>query len=154
MGVGGGLTGLGIGYIMVQRSNGAHGRPFTRYTLPTLEVRMVLEAMRERNESFELEYTRIAGAPPLDDHAAAEEWRASGCGTRVRLREADGARDCSAVDTCAAGDWFVRWAARRACAEDELAVLATPPGWLARKLLLANPYPILQPAGRYCGSSG
>ena len=39
------------------------------------------------------------------------------------------------------------------CAADELALLG-PPGWLAPMLLLSNPYPILEPAGRYCGSSG
>ena len=46
----------------------------------------------------------------------------------------------------------------RSCsALDEIGMLAArheQPGWLASTLLLSNPYPILSPAGRYCGSSG
>ena len=70
-------------------------------------------------------------------------------------RQRNGRHECSAVDTCAQGlgNWLP-FTATASCAPDELAVLEQPPGWLARKLVLSNPYPILEPAGRYCGSSG
>jgi hypothetical protein len=43
LGVGGGLTAFGMGLIFRQQANGAHGRPFIRYTLPALEMRMMLQ---------------------------------------------------------------------------------------------------------------
>ena len=150
--MGGGLTTVGLGLVFEQTPNGAAGKPFTRYTLPALELRQMLARMRELNDTFTLTYTRIAGQPPLHDHAAAEAWRADGCGRRVTLTErAGGERLCKQFDTCAR-----RAALPRACASDELGLLVGPngPGWLANTLLLSNPYPILSPAGRYCGSSG
>ena len=163
--VGGGLVHLGLGLNFVQDANGAHGRPFTRFTLPAFELRMMLEGMRAVNETFTLELTRIRGTAPGHDHEAAEVWRARGCGTRMWLKEATehGARvrTCYALDTCSAielptamGDLLGTMAQRRPCDEDELELLTWSPGWHARKLLLSNPYPLLEPAGRYCGSSG
>lgn len=132
-----------------QSPNGADGQPFVKYTLPALEVRLMLLAIKARNESFTLEYTRVAGPPPAQ-HAAAEAWRARGCGTRVVVStEPSGAWTCAATDTCSP-----RSASGGACASDELAMLTMAPGWLARTLVLSNPYPILEPPGRYCGSSG
>jgi hypothetical protein len=111
--------------------------------------------MRAANESFDLVYTRIADDAPIADHQAAEAWRASGCGLRVSLHEEPGTRKCTAVDTCAAGSALWPFGpTSRACADDELAMIDAPPGLLARTLVLSNPYPILEPAGRYCGSSG
>uniref|UniRef100_A0A7S3AHL5 Uncharacterized protein n=1 Tax=Haptolina ericina TaxID=156174 RepID=A0A7S3AHL5_9EUKA len=110
----------------------------------------MLQGMRLRNETFTLVYTRVKGPPP-SDHAAAEAWRAAGCGKRIELTErAGGSRACSEIDTCK--QRVPR--GTEPCRADELAVLEAPPGWLARTILLSNPYPILQPAGRYCGSSG
>ena len=172
--VGGGLTGVGLGLIFRQAPNGAAGRPFVRYTLPALELRQMLGRMRELNESFTLVYTRISGTPPRNDHAAAEAWRAEGCGRRITLVErarggegvgaGGGERSCTQLDTCQARDsllsaWFLPawWWAQEPCAPDEIGMLAArheQPGWLASTLLLSNPYPILSPAGRYCGSSG
>lgn len=167
--VGGGLTRLGLGLVFEQAPNGVNGSRFIQYTLPALEVRMMLEAIRSIGEGFVLEYTRIRSAPPLE-HTAAEAWRATGCGTRVTLRQPSGqllhtpsgqpsgqpaeeahGRSCTAVDTCAPGSDAQL---PRACASDELAVLDVPPGWLARTFVLSNPYPILELAGRMCGSSG
>ena len=142
--------------------NGANGTVFVRYTLPALELRMMLLAMRLRREGFELEYVQISGRPPLmGDHAEAEAWRATGCGRRVRLRERPGsARSCTVVDTCAASSNSThrpalrQWRRRQRCPADELAVLDAEPGWLARKLVLGNPYPILDIPGRGCSGSG
>lgn len=149
--VGGGLTTLGLGLVFEQAANGAQDKEFVRYSLPALELRMMLEAIRERSEAFEIEYTTIAGGPP-SEHALAEAWRADGCGVRVTLKEdpARRARTCTATDTCRGSSWR----RHRACDADTIAMLDTPPRWLARTLLLSNPYPLLKPAGRYCGSSG
>lgn len=88
----------------------------------------------------------------MDDHLAAEEWRASGCGMRISVREeptiTGAQRICTALDTCGQQQDEVT------CEEDELALLTVPVGWLARTLVLSNPYPILDPPGRYCGTSG
>jgi hypothetical protein len=149
--IGGGLTSFGLGLVFAQAPNGANGA-FIKYTLPALELRMMLVSMRLLNESFVLEYTRITGAPPQNDHVGAEAWRAKGCGRRVTFQEkSGGTRVCSTVNTCS-DDHSVQ----KPCATDELAMLVgdDEPGWFARKMVLSNPYPILEPAGRYCGSSG
>merc|ERR1711988_1371871 len=127
-----------------------------RYTLPALELRMMLQGMRQANENFTLVYTRIASTPSQHDHAAAEAWRVSGCGRRVTLNEHIHAVEryvsCYVEDTCVHTNLTSPIFAAEVCAKDELALLE-PPGWLAPKLLLHNPYPILEPVGRYCGSS-
>lgn len=151
--VGGGLTGLGLGLVFNQHSNGAGGQPFLKYTLPALELRSMLVGMRSAGKPFSLTYTRLAGMPSRQDHAAAEAWRATGCGRRVTLREhpTSGALNCEVVDTCAENR--TKAAPSEECTPDELALLP-PPGWIAHTLLLHNPYPILDPSGRHCGSSG
>eukprot|EP00747_Dinoflagellata_sp_TGD_P178749 gnl/TRDRNA2_/TRDRNA2_28284_c1_seq1.p1 gnl/TRDRNA2_/TRDRNA2_28284_c1~~gnl/TRDRNA2_/TRDRNA2_28284_c1_seq1.p1 ORF type:complete len:473 (-),score=37.84 gnl/TRDRNA2_/TRDRNA2_28284_c1_seq1:91-1344(-) len=150
--IGGGLTAIGLGLAFRQEANGASGRPFIQYTLPVLELRIMLEAIRTRNETFNLVFTRIAGMPPIHNHSLAEAWRSSGCGIRISLHEEPPhKRECEAVDTCHVEAGTLR---SRACDSDELALLHNRPGWFARKLVLSNPYPILQPPGRYCGSSG
>ena len=151
---GGGLTAFGLGLLFAQGSNGADGKPFVRYTLPAFEVRMMLEIMRREQERFTLVYTRIAGSPPHGDHEGAEAWRAHGCGLRVTLHETPSQRACSVVDTCSSRGWLAERLAARRCDNDELVLLDAPSSWLARTLLLSNPYPILEPRGRYCGSSG
>ena len=126
----------------------AAARAYTRrYTLPALELRLMLEGMRRAGETFSLTYTRIAGAPPNDDHAAAEAWRAEGCGTTVqlheeyaevndngggggrrssssrRVRKVRKAQTCVALDTCEKD--VHRWRQKK-CTSGELAMRLEP----------------------------
>ena len=57
------------------------GEPFTKYTMPALELRRFLHELRRAGEAFELTYTRLD---------AAEDARlrpSTATGTTVRLRE-------------------------------------------------------------------
>ena len=56
--LGGGLTALGLGPLKEGSVNGV-GEDFIRYTIPALELRMMLEEIRNRKEEFTLEYTRF-----------------------------------------------------------------------------------------------
>ena len=57
--------------------------PFVRYTVPSLQLRRMLEEVRGAGEPFELEYTELDGA--LGD----ERWRTASAGARrVRVSEA------------------------------------------------------------------
>ena len=45
--------------------NGAGGEgTFIRYTIPALELRLMLEGARRLNETFTLEYTQVQSSPP------------------------------------------------------------------------------------------
>ena len=122
--------------------------------------------------------SRIRGQgpiPPWDDIDEAERWRRDGCGTRVFIKERyvpspDGSkqriRECYTLDTCiisvmfpflpsSPGSRVNRLLMRSSsCATDEIGVLDEAPGILGRKLLVSNPYAILDVPGRYCGTSG
>eukprot|EP00972_Heterocapsa_arctica_P023113 3402138-Heterocapsa_arctica.AAC.1 len=68
--------------------NGGKGTEFIRYTIPALELRVMLGGARKMNESFSLEYTQIRandGVAPGISTAGDEAWRADGCGRRVSL---------------------------------------------------------------------
>ena len=162
---------LGLGPLQANLPNGSDG--FIRYTLPSLEMRMMLKDMRRLGESFTLEYTRIRGPEPMppwfDTIDAAEHWRINGCGTRVYVHEKQHTwyrtRVCLALDTCAPSPSFLppepnavinRISGRsRKCAKDEIAMIDVSPGLFARTMLLSNPYPILDGlTGRFCGTSG
>ena len=166
-----GLSALGLGCSKSRPPvNGADGN-FTRYTLPALEIRTMLQEMRRQKEAFRLEYTRIKGPVPWGIDAA-EKWRIDGCGMRVVLREdGRGVRECLSIDTCLSTLEFLPDSPDAAinrilgrstrCAADEIALLDTSPGLLASTLLYSNPYPILTWPdsdeviyARLCGTKG
>ena len=96
--------------------------PFVSYDMPAVELRRVLAELRGANESFTLRYARLR--PPVARGGAATVWR------RVWVRERGGASSCEMAD---AGE-----TRRRPCDVTEVAA-QPPPGWLASKLLVANP---------------
>ena len=117
----------------------------------------MLLGSRRLNETIHVEYTQIHSNPPGDGGERDEAWRASACGRHVTLDEEGGmwrgvegwgrTRRCVVRDSCTEG------AKSRFCDPHDLAMLPVP-GYWGPKLVLSNPYPILTPAGRYCGPSG
>ena len=108
------------------------GEPFTKYTMPALELRRFLHELRRAGEAFELTYTR----PDAAEDARLRPSTATG--TTVRLREdGSGGRSCTVL-----GGGALASLLGSPCAPDELALLP-PPSALARKLLLFEPYPII-----------
>ena len=102
--------------------------PFLRYTVPALEFRRLLKEARAQNESFSVTYTVLDGD-------GDEIWRRGAAGRTVTLVEnGAGNRACSIAR---AGPF------KKACDPGEIALLP-PPGWLASKLLLQQPYPIIE----------
>ena len=102
--------------------------PFVRYTVPALEFRRLLKEARAQNESFSVTYTVLDGD-------GDEIWRRGAAGRTVTLVEnGAGNRACSVAR---AGPF------KSACDPGEIALLPAP-GWLASKLLLQQPYPIIE----------
>jgi len=95
--------------------------PFVQYTMPALELRRLLFDIRDRNESFALEYTRLLPG--------------SAVGNKVRVVESGGDEKTCQVAYHGAKEWVD-------CAFDEIALLPRP-GALPLKFLLHNPYPVL-----------
>mmetsp|Transcript_36806 Transcript_36806/g.60927 ORF Transcript_36806/g.60927 Transcript_36806/m.60927 type:complete len:573 (+) Transcript_36806:54-1772(+) len=99
--------------------------PLARYSLHALELRRLLGEARQRNEKFNLRYTRLAGSN------GNESWRINGSGSVVDLEEdGNGGRRCH-VDG-------------KECTADEIPLLPAPSYW-ELKLVLGQPYPILTP---------
>ena len=109
--------------------------PFVRYTVPALEMRRLLAEARERREAFSLTYTRLQGV-------GDEIWRRGASGVTVTLRE-DGAggRTCTTND-CSGPAGLLGNLIGCECHPNEVA-LQPPPGLLATKFLVQQPYPIL-----------
>lgn len=128
------------------------GAPFVPFTVPALELRRLLAEARRAaaasNSTFELHYTRLAGA------RGDEAWRAGSRGVAVRLTRDDGRGGAKCVSRnetrAAAAKGAPPWArASRwtACAPDELAMLPEPSAW-ALKISLFYPYAIVPEAPR------
>jgi hypothetical protein len=115
---------------------GSDGRPFARWTVPTLELRRLLAEAREQGEAFSLTYTL------LDGQSGDERWRRSGGGRTVTITEdGKGGRTCTLCPDLMAS-LMGSLAGGCACADDELPLMPPPP-YLARKLLVQQPYPIV-----------
>jgi len=104
------------------------GEPFIRFTLPSLELRRLLAEVRERNESFSLEYTRLRG------RSGDEAWRTSSPGTRVWLEEdSHGGRTClTGAEEMTGTDGRHDWVP---CDAGEVAMMAPPSAWERRVML-------------------
>lgn len=166
----GALRSLGLGAYNKSISNDVSSDlPFTRYTLPALELRMMLIDIRDRNESFTIEYTRLTERPKhLKSLEALEQWRAEGCGKRVyyseQYREGRRTFQCYTINTCTTTSLPSFWPqspgslanvyTRSQCSDDEIVLLTKHPSLLGSTFVLSNPYPILDIPGRPCGSSG
>ena len=109
--------------------------PFVRYTVPALEMRRLLAEARAREEAFSLTYTRLQGV-------GDEIWRRRASGVKVTLREdGKGGRTCTVYDGATCGN-PLGGLLGCACDADEVA-LQPPPGMLASKFLVQQPYPVL-----------
>ena len=98
--------------------------PFVRYTVPSVQLRRMLEEAREAAEPFELEYT------VLDNALGDEAWRIGSKGVhRVRV----------SLNGCVV---LLRDLFDRMCGEDELANV--PLTMWERTLGAWNPYPIVE----------
>ena len=107
--------------------------PFVRYTVPALEMRRLLAEARAKNESFSLTYTHLEGT-------GDERWRRTASGRTVTLYEdGKGSRKCSTSSGCGHPLGGLLGCE---CGADEVA-LQPPPGWLATKFLVQQPYPVL-----------
>ena len=102
--------------------------PFVSYDMPAVELRRVLAELRGANESFTLRYARLR--PPVARGGTATVWR------RVWVRERGGGRRPHLIPSCEMVD--AGETRRRPCDVTEVAA-QPPPGWLASKLLVANP---------------
>lgn len=118
--------------------NGASGW-FIKYSLTKLELRRLLAEARLKNESFAIEYIELErGREP---------------GRRVALVEdGSGRRRCRAWGGAGCGGGaFFGLGGGCACEPSDVAMLA-PPGYWAWKLLVQQPYPILEdPSGELGG---
>lgn len=109
--------------------------PFVKYTVPALEMRRLLAEARERGEAFSLTYTRLQGV-------GDEIWRRRASGVKVMLREdGKGGRTCTVYDGATCGS-PLGGVLGCACDADEVAI-QPPPGMLATKFLVQQPYPVL-----------
>jgi hypothetical protein len=117
--------------------------PFVRYTIPAHEFRRVLQVLRtEETQDYTLEFTMLTGH-------GDERWRALGEGRRIRLEEGptDGGtgggkkkKRSSPSPSCQ-----VLLGRRKTKPCDELDLPHLPPlPWWAAKLMLFEPYPILE----------
>ena len=140
-----------------------NNKSFTRYTLPALEFRMMLLEIRERRESFTIEYTQLTErSRDLKSQDELENWRASSCGKKIYHEERyeNGKRitHCYMINTCKFGvlsTYIPHWIYDSSiCSEDEIVMITKRPSLIASTLVLSNPYPILDIPGRPCGSSG
>lgn len=106
----------------------AHEPSFLRYTVPALELRRMLSDARERDEAFYLDYSRLPESGKLDSlnslsqvddqiHFTMDTHKAVTCTRRVAN-------------------------ASEPCTSEELAVLPAP-SWLARKLHIGYPIPLI-----------
>ena len=137
---------------------------FTRYTLPALELRVLLLHARQLTSNFSFVYTRLQQPPTTTLHGSSA-WRRA-CGHQVFLQYSNASFQCRYHYSCTSSEEedealsssdvvdhiFQR---HTPCAETELAMLP-PPHW-AHRLLLSNAYPILDDRDfdpRYCGTSG
>ncbi|EOD26211.1 Hypothetical protein EMIHUDRAFT_115140 [Emiliania huxleyi CCMP1516] len=115
------------------------GTPFVKYTLPALELRRFVHELRRKGEAFELTYTRLHKATDARTRVSSAQ------GTTITLREdGKGGRSCTVIS----GGGLVGGVAAaiglgKPCDADEL-VLLPPPSAIARKLLLFEPYPIVE----------
>lgn len=105
------------------------GATFTRYTVPSLQMRRMLEEATTSNEPFELEYSVLEGA------YGDEAWRVASAGVRrVRVRsDGRGSLACAVVSEGLFG---------QACASGELAL--QPLALWERALGAWNPHPIVE----------
>ena len=111
------------------------GAPFVRYTMPALELRRFLTQLRSAGEAFKLTYTR------LDQASDAKSRAGSAGGTTVAVSEdGKGKRSCTVKRGGLLGGLG---GAPCGCGPDELAMLP-PPSAVARKLILFEPYPIVE----------
>eukprot|EP00327_Prymnesium_parvum_P001967 CAMPEP_0182827136 /NCGR_PEP_ID=MMETSP0006_2-20121128/16758_1 /TAXON_ID=97485 /ORGANISM="Prymnesium parvum, Strain Texoma1" /LENGTH=577 /DNA_ID=CAMNT_0024954371 /DNA_START=11 /DNA_END=1744 /DNA_ORIENTATION=- len=107
-----------------KQSSPPPGTPTLKYVQPVYEMRRVLALARERQEEFELTYTKIPTSLQT-----IREWRRFE-GTQVTYREtAGGSFKCIVREQ----------GSEKPCASDEIALLPPPPAWLQHILL---PYPI------------
>ena len=103
--------------------------PFVKYTLPALELRRFLHVMREAHEAFSLTYTRLPAKG-----AEATSATSAGSATVTLTEDGNGRRTCS--ERGAFGLF------NKPCAENEIALMP-PPSFLARKLVIFEPYPVV-----------
>ena len=97
-------------------------KPFVRYTIPSLQLRRMLEEARASGEAFYIEYTVLEG------DFGNEAWRIHSKGARrVLVSE----KDCKVVSTA---DW-------RACGDDEFANMPIT-SW-ERAIGAWSPHPIV-----------
>ena len=113
--------------------------PWSRYTVPAIELRRLLTEARSRSEAFTLTYT------VLSRDGGDERWRRTSRGRTVTLVEdGHGGRRCSVVGGGMLG------VGSGTCNPDELALLP-PPGFWPTRFFVAQPYPILEEAADFEG---
>ena len=111
-----------------------NGDPFVPFTTTAYELRRILAHARGNNESFEIQYTRLAES--LGD----ETWRANGTGVTFLYEAKPGWSRChriTATRVANVGDRSADTHLKALCTEEELALQERPPpgGVLGRVLV-------------------